>query len=760
MNTRQDMKKQSKKRSFLSMFRKEAEMHIQELDKGLLVLEDNPKDRNALEEIRRRAHTLKGSAKMMGFAEISDTAHSMEDLLEGVKTESSGLDNGLFDRLFTCLDSIRGLLRRTSDEESPEADAPTTKVSSEISEGLPTQKAAPRVVESPTSKITDIDVQDAILVETDRLDSLAGTVSEMVMDQIKSESQTTELSHISDLMRQQFSVWAQLEEKMSLDAANERAGIPVTQGLQREELNRYYDLSISILNSMINLLDDYRTIATHRKLLIDRLQEDIRSIRLIPISVVFDSFPRAVRDMGKEYGKNIKLDISGGEVKLDKSIIETIRDPLMHLVRNAVDHGIEDTGDRMRRAKPRTGHINLSAYHRGSKVVIEISDDGAGINLEKVKQSALQKGYIEESRLKTMDEQSAVQLIFLPGISTSPIITDVSGRGVGMDVVMENIGRKLKGMIDVQTEPGKGTTISLVVPITLAVMQVLVVRVGQGMFAIPTETIKKNVRLTRDQIRSVEGKQAVIDDEGIVPLVKLGDILGFHEISPENDGDNSPPHKGTQDNIISAFILEHAQRRIAFCVDDFVSEEEVVIKSLGSYLKKARYTAGATILGTGEVVAILHTADLLNSAGDKLAGAAPVQLPEIDREESEKLIAASILVVDDSLTTRELERSILEASGYDVHVAVDGLDGLNKISKRKFDLIISDVEMPRMNGFQMVETLKQNDHSKDIPVIMVTALQKDEEKRRGMEVGASAYIVKSSFDQSNLLETIQTLIGQ
>ena len=210
--------------------------------------------------------------------------------------------------------------------------------------------------------------------------------------------------------------------------------------------------------------------------------------------------------------------------------------------------------------------------------------------------------------------------------------------------------------------------------------------------------------------------------------------------------------------------LEHeglvAQRRIAFCVDDFVSEEEVVIKSLGSYLKKARYTAGATILGTGEVVAILHTADLVNSAGDRLAGAAPIQLPEIEREESEKLIAPSILVVDDSLTTRELERSILQASGYDVHVAVDGLDGLNKVSKRKFDLIISDVEMPRMNGFQMVETLKQNDHSKDIPVIMVTALQKDEEKRRGMEVGASAYIVKSSFDQSNLLETIQTLIGQ
>jgi two-component system chemotaxis sensor kinase CheA len=279
-------------------------------------------------------------------------------------------------------------------------------------------------------------------------------------------------------------------------------------------------------------------------------------------------------------------------------------------------------------------------------------------------------------------------------------------------------------------------------------MQVLLIRVGREIFALPTEAIGKNIRLARDQIISVEGKQVVIDNEEVVPLVFLGEVLGSPREYMEDDSDT-----------ISVFIMEHAQKQIGFCVDGFVGEQEVVIKSLGTFLKRTPYVTGAAVLGNGDVVAILHVSELMNAARSGLTGIVSSQQLVTDQEIQERAKAPSILVVDDSLTTRELEKSILEASGYDVYVAVDGLDGLGKVSEGEFDLIVSDVEMPRMDGFQMVEMLKQSERSKDIPVIMVTALQKDEEKRRGMEVGASAYIVKSSFDQSNLLDTIQALIG-
>jgi CheY-like chemotaxis protein len=386
--------------------------------------------------------------------------------------------------------------------------------------------------------------------------------------------------------------------------------------------------------------------------------------------------------------------------------------------------------------------------------VIEISDDGAGIDLMKVKQQAFRKGFIEESQVEAMDEESAIRLIFLSGLSTSSIITDVSGRGVGMDVVMESIGRKLKGDVKVYTEEGKGTKVSLVVPVTLAIMRGLLLKAGQETFAIPTESIKRNIRIPREQIRSAEGKRVIVESEGIIPLVELSDVLGVP--ADEHRGDIPTDSNGDAKAIANVVILDHAQRQIGFCVDSFLGEQEMVIKGLGSYLKRVPSVAGVTILGNGEVVAILHVSDLVDMARSKIAATLPIQEPVISRRAERE---PSILIVDDSITTRELERSILEASGYDVHVAVDGLDGLGKVAERRFDLIISDVQMPRMDGFQMVQRLKQNKQYGDIPIIMVTGLQKEEEKRRGIEVGASAYIVKSSFDQTNLLDTIQMLIG-
>jgi two-component system chemotaxis sensor kinase CheA len=321
------------------------------------------------------------------------------------------------------------------------------------------------------------------------------------------------------------------------------------------------------------------------------------------MSAVFSAFPRAVRDLGKEYNKEIDLKILDGGVELDKSIADIIKDPLMHLVRNAVTHGLEEPQERLSRGKLFTGTISLSAIRQGSAVVIEVSDDGAGIDLEKVKRVAFEKGLIEESQIKTMDDESAIQLIFMSGFSTSPIITDVSGRGVGMDVVMENISRKLEGAVNVETESGSGTRISLVVPVTLDIMRGIMVDLGQESFVIPTRSIEKNVKVSPQQVRSVEGRKIILDNERIIPLVWLSDILEINRTSIGNNGE-----------ALSVVIMDHEQKQVGFCVDGFGSEQEMVVKSLGSYLNRVSNVAGVTVLADGEIAAILHVPDLMRSA--------------------------------------------------------------------------------------------------------------------------------------------------
>lgn len=755
------MKDQQNKQNLLSVFKTEAGMHIQELNRGLLELENAPQDKGILEEICRRVHTLKGSARMMGFMQICKLAHEMEDLLGNVKTEGFGPDKKVFDRLFQNLDSINALLQTNDEEKAPALDG-TDKGSKKNSahpgvKGAPLNDPVKDSEETASSKLQYVNpgVQNAILVKTDKLDSLASLVGEMVLDQIKSENKVTELSKMANMIRERIGSWSYIKQRIRDDLTSynphaeeasyyNKPSMPVYSNIVDDVLNLLDEYTV-ISNRMTGLMDEYKDIATHRRLVIDRLQDDIRNIRLVPISTVFDTFPRAIRDLSKEYNKEIKLGVSGGDIELDKTIIDTIKDPLMHLVRNAVDHGIEEPEERIRRGKPRTGNISLSAHRRGGAAVIEISDDGAGINLEKVKQAALRLGHIRDTQIQTMDKESAIQLIFISGLSTSPIITDISGRGVGMNVVAESISRKLKGEISIQTELGKGTKISLVVPITLAIMRGLMVTACQETFAIPTISVEKCVKVPSEQIRFVEGKQAILDGERIIPLVQLSDIL---------DLDNSKAED--EDGTASIVVISHAQKHIGFCVDSFLNEQEIVTKSLGTYLKAVPNVAGVTIITNGEVVPVLHVPDMMESARNKMSNVLPVQKPAADDKVAKKY---SILIVDDSLTTRELERSMLEASGYDVHVAVDGLDGLSKLSERKYNLIISDVQMPRMDGFEMVDKLKKDKRYKDIPIIMVTGLQKDEERRRGIEVGASAYIVKSSFDQASLLETIQMLVG-
>ncbi len=462
-------------------------------------------------------------------------------------------------------------------------------------------------------------------------------------------------------------------------------------------------------------------------------------IRMLPISTIFNKYPRAVRDLAKEFEKKVNLVIKGETTELDKKVLEEINDPLIHLVRNSVDHGIEKPEERKRVGKKEVGQLILSASHEGDHILIEISDDGRGIDPEKIKQTAIKKGYINEDEASGLDEQDILYLIFESGFSTSTIITDVSGRGVGMDIVKRKIEEELKGSVKIESNLGKGVKYTLMLPLTLAIIRALLIKTGDRVFAIPTTALEETIKINQRKIQKIKGKEAFQLRGNFIPLVSLSNILGLEE-------------RGSVDGDISIVIINSGGRRIGFKVQDLIFEQQIVIKTLGNHLKKVTNIAGTTILGEGEIVLILHIPDLIKSARE-IEGLKTWYKKKKESKQSE----VKILVVEDSLTTRELEKSIFEAAGYQVDLAINGQEALSLLDQKNYDLVVTDIQMPLMDGFELTKTIKENDELKQIPVVILTSLENDTEKQKGIEVGADAYIVKSTFDQASLLNTINRL---
>jgi two-component system chemotaxis sensor kinase CheA len=382
----------------------------------------------------------------------------------------------------------------------------------------------------------------------------------------------------------------------------------------------------------------------------------------------------------------------------------------------------------------------LGARQEGDRIVIEIRDDGAGIDTDKVLASAVRKGYISEAEASAMSPREAMYLIFEAGFSTAAIITEISGRGVGMDVVREFVVEKLKGSLDVNSEVGKGTHFKLTIPLTLAIIRALMLRTGGQVFALPTGAVEETLRADMSEIIKVEGREVIRRQRRTIPLVKLSDILGI----------SAQGHEGTKVPIVT---IGYSGHRMGFMVDALVGEQQIVIKPLGNHLKKIENVAGVTILGAGEVVPILNVPDLMTNARTR-SGHRIGHTQRVDR-----LGPRTILICEDSFTTRELERSIFEAAGYQVETAVDGAMGLTRLREGlKVDAVVTDVQMPNMTGFELTKAIKSDAALSSIPVIIVTSLERDEEKAEGIEAGADAYITKSVFNQDTLLDTVEQLI--
>lgn len=477
------------------------------------------------------------------------------------------------------------------------------------------------------------------------------------------------------------------------------------------------------------------TLATERAA--GPLEEEVHRVRLMPFGEACEGLPRTVRDLARASGKEAELRLSGGDVELDRSILERLKDPLLHLVRNAVDHGIEPAEERLAAGKPGSGRIRLAAALRGGRVEVTVEDDGRGIDLAGIKRRAEAKGIA----LPATDAEAA-RLAFLPGISTSRLVTKVSGRGIGLDVVKTEV-ESLHGSVGISFEPGHGTRFALAVPLTITTIRALIVESEGQTFAIPGPSVRTLRRTSPEELRFIEGRASLLSDGALVPLVPLGHLMGVARAREEV----GPAPR------VPVVVLSSGDRVAAFAVDALVAEQDVVVKALGPRLARLPHVAGATILPTGRVALILNASSLVRDAvresAPSVAGAKPA---------AAKAPRKRLLVVEDSVTTRSLETSILESEGFEVIAAPDGEAAWRLLQEKGADLVVSDIEMPQMDGFALTEAIRASRRFRDLPVVLVTALESEKDKARGIEVGANAYLVKSAFDQRELLDVIGQLL--
>jgi chemotaxis protein histidine kinase CheA len=750
-----DMKK------FLGRFVEEAREHVQKLNAGLVVLEKEPGDSENINAIFRSAHTIKGSSRMMKLTAITETAHKLEDALGALREKKIGHSKELADLLFKAVDAISDMIEKTSSGEELTADnSALCEELANAAEGKLTVKdadkgpapAVPKVEEAVTSEeqtetaVTE-DVQpkvrdagqekpakesarakasDTVRINSDKLDELIKLMGEIVSNRNRLKQRLLDVREVERAALRHM--------EMLLDMDPEQGPV---NGCRDALSGSAHALYIKARELLINIRDD----ANISDFLTDELQGKALTMRMVPLSTVFDSLHRMVRDILRSLGKEADFIVEGGEIELDKKMIDKLGDPLVHMIRNSLDHGIERPEERTKAGKPACGTLRLSACYDAGSVLIELADDGGGIPLEKIRGKALRKRLLDEQEIAGMTDAALVDLIFQPGFSTSAIITDVSGRGVGMDVVKRNIVEDLRGAVRVETRAGLGTAFSIRLPLTLAVMRILLIEASGTIFAITAHYVAEIIRVPEHEFMRVVDKRAIRLRNEFIPVTDLSAILKM-------PGD----HGGKRDTYL-VIIVRVSNEKLGLVVDALLDEEDMVIKSLPPHMKSINLVSGVTISGKNEIINVLHIPAVIEAAG-KMREA--VHAPAGQAGEKAGL---NILVVDDSVNTREIEKSILESYGYTVTVAGDGVDGFEKALEFKYDVVITDVEMPRLDGFSLTEKLRAEPAYKDTPIIIVTSREKEEDKRRGIQVGADAYIVKGSFEQTTLLETIRNLAG-
>lgn len=757
-----------------NLFKTSSEEHLHNLENGLMQLEKNSQDRARLEEVLREAHTLKGDARMLGVDDIETLIHQIEDIFVAVKKQEQVLTPQLCESLYQGLDAVRkisseavtgvasgvnvfyvlaqlmGASTNTSLEDealfaptTEEVDLfPDTTAQNEVNDLFPDLSCTKQDIPSQDTSPSESSYQiETIRVEPQKLDTLMTQAGELAVTKQRIAYHLTEIEEIVTL----YDEWSRdaFVHRLALDNMEKNGS--KTQGHFHHRLEQRLDR----LGVLVNRLKNQAYEDTARlELVANELESGIRTLRLLPLSTVFNLFPRMVRDLASQQSKHINLVIEGGDTTADKRILEEMKDPLMHMIRNSIDHGIETPQEREKLGKPPTATIRLRGYQTSTSIGIEIVDDGRGLDTESIKRTALRRGVCSSEELEKMTPYQIQSLIFAPGFSTRTEITELSGRGIGLDVVRAKV-EQLKGAIAVKSNQGLGCTFKLQLNTTLTTTHVLIVEVNSVSYAIGVEAVQTTLLIARSEIFATGGCQTIVLDNQPVSVAWLTDLLQLPLNVP-----TSPKAMDSTAKMLPCIVLQIGTQRLGLLVDALLDQQNVVLKPQSKLLQRVRNVSGATILGTGEVCMILNPQDLLKSVQKKTGTTTVAQqfLQEV------KVKKAAILLVEDSITIRTQVKRILEGAGYDVTAAVDGLDGFNKLKTRNFDAVVSDVQMPNIDGLALTAKIRQQKEYTELPIILVTTLASEEDKKRGADAGANAYLTKGNFEQQLLLDTLKRLI--
>lgn len=802
----------------MAVYVEEAEDHLRKMMHTLPQIEAAADPRPPVLELRRVVHTLKGASGAVGFRAVAQLSHRMEDLLDRLYDGRALLNPSVMKLLYETTDVLEDFSRdggpppaperlmriysaysRLLNGETAEA-APAAVAPAPEAAPVPAPRVAPRAVPAEVAAVAVVPPSEPadepaaagaassgaaaartgemVRVPIERLDELVKLVGELVVNRTAFEERMTQFERVSDEFRRSVQrlkqVSTTLESEYEVDALRQPAALAagggngsggadfsrfealkgaVHQEFDEIEFDRYTEFhllsrslaetagDVSTVESEVhNLIGDLDALLVRQSRLSRDVQDRLMRMRMVPLATLASRLHRAVRTVASQQEKLVDLVLEGEQVELDKSVLEEIADPLLHLLRNAVGHGIETPDGRRADGKRPRGTVRVRAFHQGAQVAIEVSDDGGGLSTSAIRGEAVRRGFMGEAEAAALSEADAAQLIFLPGLSTAREISEVSGRGVGLDVVKTQV-HKLKGTIAVSTAPGRGTTFLIRLPMTLAITQALLVKTYGHTFAVPIQAVLQIQRIDRSQV-VYAGSAPMIEHGGrVYRFVQLGELLGLPAPAAESAAKETP-----------VLFLDAGGEQIAAAVDRVLFGKEIVVMTLGSQLRRVHRFMGATLLGDGAVVPILNPGELLEKA-------VRVEAAGGEGRASDPRAARTVLVVDDSVSVRRVTCNLLKNAGLTAIPAKDGLDAQELLQRdgRRPDLVLLDVEMPRMDGYEFLASLRRDDRFRRTPVVMVTSRAGDKHRAKAMELGATDYLVKP-FEDRKLLSLVQQLI--
>lgn len=745
---------------------------IEQIDHDLVELESNPEDLELLNRIFRVAHTVKGSSSFLNFDVLTKLTHHMEDVLNKARHGELLITPDIMDVVLESIDMMKDLLHCIKDNGNDTAinmdiSSICTRLTA-ISEGkvLSEVKDEPKSLDEKIEELIEKDSnsnEEEVDVNSLSADEVEAEIERLLKqrkaeDKARREEKKKAEENIAEVKVEKKPEPRQVvteknEERdnkpskqapVSADKSNS-SNMEQTIRVEVKRLDNLMNLIGELVlgkNRLLKIYDDVEEryegekfieelnqVVNQLSVVTTDIQLAVMKTRMQPIAKVFNKFPRVVRDLSRDLGKQIELELEGEETELDKSIVEEIGDPIMHMIRNSCDHGVESTEDRIAAGKPEKGTVQLKAYNEGNHIVIEIADDGKGLDANMLKIKGIEKGVITEREADNMSDKEAFGLIFKPGFSTAKQVTNVSGRGVGMDVVKTNID-KLNGIIEVDSELGKGTVIKLKIPLTLAIIQSLLVKTQEEFYAIPLASVLETVRVAIDDIYTIEGKNVLRLRDEVLSLVRLSDLFGVKQVLENSE----------QAYVV---VVGAAASKLGIIVDTLIGQEEVVIKSMGYYLQNITGIAGSTIRGDGNVTLIVDVGAMMDMAKDVKVDikANSESGAKVSKEKPSDYV---VLAVDDSQIDRGIMKKALEPLGIKVVEAANGVEALNivKSGEHSIDAMLIDIEMPRMDGYTLAAEIRKYAKYRNLPLIAVTSRTSKSDRLRGVEVGMTEYITK------------------